>query len=83
MIKTEKGVTEMRAANKPELLSDFSCIVSAVKDKLGENDTMMAFKLGMLSDGEIAEVTEWMRKLTDELMAVIGTPLRGEDYEMD
>ena len=68
MIKTEKGVTEMRTANEPELLTDFSCIVKAVKDRLGEDTARMAFEIGLKSDEEIAEMTERVRKLMDELM---------------
>ena len=71
MIKSERGVTEMRAANEPELLIDFACIVNAMKDALSEEDVRMAFKLGMLSDEELEEVGKEVNEAAGNLINLI------------
>ena len=77
MIKTEKGVVEMRAANEPELLIDFACIANAMKDRLGEGMTKIAFWVGMMSDKEREEVIKSVEGVDDDLMKLIDGFMEG------
>lgn len=54
MIKSSKGMVELNASSKAEIMADLACIIKLMKEKFGEEDVREAVESGLKSDEDIA-----------------------------